>query len=332
MNKEFKIVLFLLFFLLTISTFLLKILADIRIFSQQYLYGFLPFALLLAPYMLFSTEYCINYIRKKIDASLLKKFLFPFYLLIIYTIFSILYTKFQWQIFIRLSLWLLIPSFLLCLNQTKNLPFYLSEFIAVLMLWLPLEFGQVGFDIYFKEGIQIPAMAFVAPCLGLYLFAILKNLSGIGYNFRWQWQDLTTALIALIILAALVIPLGTSMGFIRYSILKVSLSETFKLVFGIYFLVALPEELLFRGIIQNLISKILSKTHRFIPLLIASVIFGLSHWNNFSPADWRYVFLATVAGIFYGFTYMKTGKTTVSALVHCGVNFCWAILFKDTAG
>ena len=97
--------------------------------------------------------------------------------------------------------------------------------------------------------------------------------------------------------------------------------------------VAIPEELLFRGIIQNLLTKFIRIKYNWIfSLSIASVIFGVAHYNNFSTPDWRYVFLSTIAGAVYGFVYIKSGKTTVSALVHTGVNFIWAILFKDSAG
>ena len=194
--------------------------------------------------------------------------------------------------------------------------------------------GKLLGHIIFKDGIQIPALAFAAPVLGLYLFAVLRNLPDIGYNFRWRPADLAEAGIALFILALLLIPIGTHSGFIKFSNFDSSPAQVLETIFGVYFLVALPEELLFRGIIQNLLAKIFSGFRRstWIALAVASSIFGLSHYNNFNPPDWRYVYLAALAGLLYGWTYIRTGRTTVSALVHCGVNVFWALFFKETSG
>ncbi len=76
-------------------------------------------------------------------------------------------------------------------------------------------------------------------------------------------------------------------------------------------------------------------------LVVASVIFGLSHLDNPNPpflpvtlwgrhyaVPWLYVVLATIAGIFYGLAYRRTGKITASALVHCLVDTWWALFFR----
>lgn len=335
MDLESKIALSLIAFLLVISAVLLEWLANISLFSKEFISGFVPFACLVIPYISFSSAACVSALREWIDHSLLKKICFPFFILTIYTIFSALYSTFSGLLFFKLTLWLILPTMILSFGDQRPSKFYWREYLSALLLWLPIEFGYLaGFDIVFKKGIEIPALALAAPAFGLYLFAVLGGLPDIGFTFRWRIKHLLMAAIALIILGFIVIPIGTSLGFIRYSIPDTSLGEVIKLIFGIYFMVALPEELLFRGILQNLISKSLSSVDqsRVVSLLIGSAIFGLAHWNNFNPPDWRYVFLAFVAGIFYGWTYLMTGRTTVSALVHCGVNFLWAVMFKETSG
>lgn len=67
---------------------------------------------------------------------------------------------------------------------------------------------------------------------------------------------------------------------------------------GIFFFTAVPEELFFRAWVQNLLER---RVGRRAALGIASVVFGLSHFNKRSAHfNWRYVLLATIAGIFYG--------------------------------
>lgn len=330
MNREFKVALILLVSLLAVSTVLLEVLAGIHFWSFGFLGGFVPFALLLAPYILFSTNACLRFMRDWLAPSLWRKLAVPLYIAAVYGVFSAMGSNFNGPLLGKLLFWLLIPTLVFTVGFSKANPFYLKEFAVALMLWLPLEFGKLsGFDIIFREGFQIPAQPFIAPVFGLYLFAILRDLPDIGYTFKWRSKDLQKVGIVLPLLALLLIPLGTRLGFIGYSFFDTSFADMVKYLIGIYFLVAIPEELLFRGIIQNLLGKVLAHW-RFgtaAALGIASVIFGFSHWNNFNPTDWRYVFLATIAGLGYGWVYNRTGKTTVSALVHCGVNFVWAVIF-----
>jgi membrane protease YdiL (CAAX protease family) len=127
--------------------------------------------------------------------------------------------------------------------------------------------------------------------------------------------------------------MGTALGFIQAASFKTPPVKMIELLLGIYFMVAIPEELLFRGIIQNLLQRYIpGRFGPWIGLALAALIFGFSHYNNFSPPDWRYVWLATVAGLVYGAVYQITGRTTVSAMVHCGVNFIWAVVFYGTNG
>ncbi|MEE9605147.1 MAG: CPBP family intramembrane glutamic endopeptidase [Candidatus Scalindua sp.] len=91
---------------------------------------------------------------------------------------------------------------------------------------------------------------------------------------------------------------------------------------------ALIEEVLFRGIIQNLLTKRLWNER--LALLIASVIFGLSHLNNakagFSAPNWAYALMATLAGLAYGWVWARTRKVTASAVTHMLVNLIWGVV------
>ena len=333
-DREFKWVIGFYVFLALVSAVLLEVLAQIHPFSREFNTGFLPFLCLLAPYLFFSTRYAVASFRGQVAFSFWKRLLFPAYLLLTYSIFSLYSSNFQWPLFIKLSLWLFFPVLVFSKNFEGTEDISFRELIVILSLWLPIEFGQLpGFDIIFNKDVQIPALAFAAPALGLYLFCVLRNLPDVGYSFRLNAKDFLAAAAGIAALALLLVPLGTNLGFIRMAPSQTSPAKAVELILGIYFLVAIPEELLFRGIIQNSLLKILPGPHaKIVSLLAAAAIFGLSHWNNYNPPDWRYVFLATIAGLVYGTVYFKTGKTTASALVHCGVNFTWAVLFQDTSG
>src|SRR5260370_18867228 len=95
---------------------------------------------------------------------------------------------------------------------------------------------------------------------------------------------------------------------------------------GILFLTAWPEELLFRGLLQNMLSR--ASKSDLTGWWTASILFGFSHIpNNYFP-NWRYVVLASIAGFFYGWTWRKTGSIFASALVHAAVDATWHFLFR----
>jgi hypothetical protein len=62
-------------------------------------------------------------------------------------------------------------------------------------------------------------------------------------------------------------------------------------------------------------------------MLVVSVIFGCSHLNNHPIFDWRYVTIASVAGIAYGTVYNRTGKVTAAAVTHALIDIVWRLFF-----
>ncbi len=84
-------------------------------------------------------------------------------------------------------------------------------------------------------------------------------------------------------------------------------------------LFAIPEEILFRGIIQNFLQAHLDS---FLAIFISSLIFGLAHLLNgarsFHPGDWswRFSFLVFLTGFPLGMLYHFTGSLLLPTLLH----------------
>ena len=108
----------------------------------------------------------------------------------------------------------------------------------------------------------------------------------------------------------------------------------------IFIFVAVPEELFFRAWVQNLLEKRLtfwldsradpraSRLARMMALIITSILFGLSHFNKRSTHfNWRYVILATIAGIFYGRAWRQDRRVPASSITHASVDWIWSLWF-----
>jgi hypothetical protein len=93
-----------------------------------------------------------------------------------------------------------------------------------------------------------------------------------------------------------------------------------------FFLIAVPEELFFRGWLQNLLERHLGRERA---LLATAILFGLSHFNKRAAYfNWRYVLLAAIAGIFYGRAWRRDRRVGASAVTHATVDSVWSLWFR----
>jgi membrane protease YdiL (CAAX protease family) len=132
------------------------------------------------------------------------------------------------------------------------------------------------------------------------------------------------------LLSPLVIALGVGLGFLHWhavipSAVKVAGAWLFTFLF-----IAIPEELFFRGLVQNLLERRLGAQ---LGLTITSLLFGLSHFNKRLGAggmafNWRYVLLAAIAGFFYGRAWRARRRVLASAITHTFVDVTWSIWLR----
>lgn len=158
----------------------------------------------------------------------------------------------------------------------------------------------------------------------LYGFVVIRRLSGTGFDFHLRWSDWKTGLRELVFFAPLVIGLGLALGFLHPhgSALRLSMIPTWIYIFVF---IAVPEELFFRAWVQNLLER---RVGRRAALGITAVLFGLSHFNKRSAHfNWRYVILASIAGIFYGRAWREQRRLSASAITHASVDAIWSFWF-----
>jgi len=163
------------------------------------------------------------------------------------------------------------------------------------------------------------ATRLVALVAGMYVFLVVRNLEGVGYRWSLRGRDVRIASAAFLAFALIAVPLGLGMHFLVWHP-RLTVSSAVVNPVVIYLVTAVPEEFLFRGLIQNLCVRWLGKWRG---LAIASVLFGLSHLP-----DPRYALLATIAGAAYGWVYLLSGRITASAITHALVDGTWVALLR----
>jgi uncharacterized protein len=160
---------------------------------------------------------------------------------------------------------------------------------------------------------------------GLYGFLVIRRLSGVGFDLRPRARDFKIGLRELAFYAPIAIPLGLALGFLHAHRSMPGLGKLLLSFFSIFAFVALLEETYFRGWVQNLFERRIGRTWA---LITTAVLFGLSHFNKGATHfNWRYVLLATFAGIFYGRAWREERRLFASGLTHALVDTIWLLWF-----
>jgi membrane protease YdiL (CAAX protease family) len=258
----------------------------------------------------------------------------PFLLLIPYLVFGLGTRTFSLVAIGKLIAYIAVPTCLLLPDRLHHrLTLGWRDALALVALALPVAAGWLQGIWNWPQDLYVFRPIFCV-LVGGYAFMGLRDLEGVGFQLVWRRKDISEALLNLLAFTLLALPLGLSLNFIHphsaapltpLAISNLGPVLNFLLLFiGIYLTVAIPEEMLFRGFLQNLLVRTLHKGPRGLyGLLIASVVFGAAHLHHAPVPNWRYATMATLAGIFYGNVYRTRQRLCASALIHALVDTIW---------
>lgn len=204
------------------------------------------------------------------------------------------------------------------------------DFAIIALFWFPLEFS-VGHQFIPRRAqgtLHLVAYA-VAILLALSIFLLFRRLQGMKINLPRSGRDLVNLLLGFAACAPILIALGRVIGFLPPFHFPpqpspVRIGSQYLIILAA---TALPEEILFRGLIQNCIVQRFGASTT--TLLIAAFIFGCAHLDN-GPGplpNWRYMILATIAGVAYGKVFEKSSSIFASAGLHALVDLIKHVCF-----
>jgi membrane protease YdiL (CAAX protease family) len=287
---------------------------------------FTAFALIFAPFWFFGFGLADRLRSRLITRT--ARILTAALLIIPYLIYALPRGEFRWTVFL---VFLAIPVGASALFQllppggadpaTPKICW--QDVLILAVVGLPIEFNWF-YGAFPHQGLNsLPKLLMVDAAL--YAFLVARPLENVGYDFRPRPRDLFIGLRELVLFAPIVITLGIALHFItpHGGLPRASTAASALLI--TFFFVAIPEELFFRGLLQNMLEARLGRARS---LRIAAVIFGLSHFNKPGPFNWRYVLLATIAGIFYGRAWRDRQRLLTSSITHTLVDVLWTLWFR----
>ncbi|HXX70817.1 MAG TPA: type II CAAX endopeptidase family protein, partial [Candidatus Acidoferrum sp.] len=201
-----------------------------------------------------------------------------------------------------------------------------QDYAATVVLWVPVQLHWIYRLFPYPAPLTHTLTIVLALSAGVAAFVLSRRLEGVGYAVEWRQGFGLHSGLLFVAYAALAVVLGMRIGFLTFA---PSLTRSPSLpvaVVGIVFFTAWPEEFLFRGILQNLLTRTFGNP--WAGWVVASVVFGLSHLHHAPYPNWKYVLMATIAGLFYGFAWMRTRSLVPAVLVHAAVDISWHVLFR----
>jgi membrane protease YdiL (CAAX protease family) len=161
---------------------------------------------------------------------------------------------------------------------------------------------------------------------GIYGFLAIRELDGVGFDLRLRLRDTAIGLRELALYTPIAVLLGLYLGFLHLHPTWPRPAQAITAFVFTFFFIAVPEELFFRGWLQNLLEK---RMGRYPALLSTAALFGLSHFNKRAiHFNWRYVLLAALAGVFYGRAWRQERRVGASAITHASVDTIWSLWLR----
>jgi membrane protease YdiL (CAAX protease family) len=161
---------------------------------------------------------------------------------------------------------------------------------------------------------------------GIYGILYIRQLDGVGFDLRLHLRDISIGLRECVFYIPIALVLGLPLGFLHVHPHWPRLLHLVGAYLFTFFFIAVPEELFFRGWLQNLLER---RIGRRAALLLTACLFGLSHFNKRAlHFNWRYVLLAAIAGVFYGRAWRQDRRVGASAVTHATVDTLWSIWLR----
>ena len=193
--------------------------------------------------------------------------------------------------------------------------------LSALGVWILAGVWDRALRIRVPGGTQVGLAYLAAIDLGLFIFLVVRPLKSLDVRVGLRMREIAIALAGVAMIVAVALPLGLAVGFLQFETRWIGVLPSAARLFGLILFVGLPEELLFRGLMQEAFTRIWTPR---VGLLVASVVFGLSHIVKRPWPNWRYALLATLAGLAYGWVYQRTRKLSAAAVTNGTIDWIWS--------
>ena len=297
-------------------------------------------------YVLQLNPTAIKVFRPRVIENWRAVFLVPSVLWLCSVLYQSALGTFAWSYMAVNFVLLFLPTSLIYFTKIKDQRFAWAQGIALLAIWAPIEFALLHRPTLPPSDGIVSLFTLEGIVLTLFLFIWLGDFQDIAPTLRVKSKDVESAVwYFALFLAIWGLPFSFLSGLMSVPEYFPGWGQVIRRIFFIFFFVAIPEELVFRGIVQNSIEKKFSHHPKatWIALALGSLIFGIAHLNTgYGPTffitisnslafkvSWAYFLFSIGAGVFYGLAFTKTRNVMAAALTHGLVDIIFAFFLAN---
>lgn len=153
----------------------------------------------------------------------------------------------------------------------------------------------------------------------------LRRVEGIGFGFIPSQKEWVAGVRYFFYFLPVGFPLALALGLVQLNFTGFLFWQTLVTFCGFLWVVALSEEFLFRGLLQQWLTVWTARPN--LALIATSLLFGAAHLPFRAFPNWSMAAVSAVAGCFYGVAYRKTGSIRASMVTHALVVTAWRTFF-----
>jgi membrane protease YdiL (CAAX protease family) len=237
-----------------------------------------------------------------------------------YLVYSVPTGVFRFPALLELAAVCLILGFIFVAVPTKAAGFAWQDAAALGTVGVVMM-GRLWRGVYRSPmaGLRLEVMGQILLIgLGAVAYVSLRRLPRTGYRLWPSRAELKTGVAQFVLFVPIGLVAGWGLGVVRFHLPEAGapmfllrIAGTF---LGMYAVVALFEELFFRGVLQNLLAQSLGRP--LAAQAIASVVYGLCHLPFRGFPNWRLAVVTTILGWFCGQAYRQRESIVASSITH----------------
>ncbi len=282
--------------------------------------AWLSLALLLAPLWFFG--FGLGDWLKQQLASCPQRLLAPALLVIPYLVFAGFTGNMRWTLLA--AMFALAVSSSALLESCRSSPRIAWQDVLVLLVFIAVHLLRLLEPAWPDPHLAALPKLFLIDIV-LYLYTVVRPLRGIGYSLLPTVTAFRIGFREWLFFLPFGVGIGTALHFTHFHPHWPAPAQVALPIVATFLFVAIPEELFFRGILQNLLETRFGRT---AALILAAILFGFSHYHRGGIFDWRYILLAAIAGIFYGRAWCARYQLLAAIITHTAVDVVWSLWFR----
>ncbi len=209
-------------------------------------------------------------------------------------------------------IWYLLPQFLFLSPQIIKDKFSKSQILSIQILAVGLLW--IGFDNRYTKvlfnglsNMDYALNAFWLAAIILSSISVRTPENKNDFILKPTFYGFKIGNITSLVASVIVLPFGLLTGFLVWNPVSFDIRIIVISFIGIFMTIALQEELVFRGVLQNHLTQLRKDNpiqEAFI-IIVVTMLFALTHWNNTTPQFvYLYFISAFIAGLGYAVAYI----------------------------